>query len=301
MLPFFKGEQITIYTAHTAEQACHYGRGTRWCTAPRNIEHSAFDEYNKEGQLYIIIPKAKYRSHVGEKYQVHIESGSFMDEIDEPVSTVDLIQKYPELDIIDNISDIQYGAPVIIDGDFRLFWDRTINSGQPEVVHIFDGTDQYLANHQYFPEFIPDRKITKISPGRSTPGRIRTMLEKIASRMHLINNDIHLYMMERFLAVHRVKFYHGKPLIVNDNVSLFYLQSDQLQRRLLLLIYMDNWYILDNSSIAGDGYVDFFPLLFKHEHQALQYLAQDTELKNRNYIDLREWFKEYLKYDYELD
>jgi len=72
--------------------ACYYGRGTRWCTAATKGENY-FVHYNKEGPLYIILPKNP--SYKGEKYQLHIESKQFMNEKDDPVSLAKLLD-YPK-------------------------------------------------------------------------------------------------------------------------------------------------------------------------------------------------------------
>jgi len=67
----------------TEKASCKYGAGTRWCTAAKNNNY--FDEYNKDGSLYIIIDKKK-----NEKWQFHYNyeaaSVDFMDQADEPVA-----------------------------------------------------------------------------------------------------------------------------------------------------------------------------------------------------------------------
>lgn len=67
---------VTVHHLKTEDAACHYGAGTRWCTAAR--ENNAFDEYNKKGPIHLI-------QHKGRKYQFHNASGQFMDEKDKKV------------------------------------------------------------------------------------------------------------------------------------------------------------------------------------------------------------------------
>ena len=67
-----------VVVPETKEASCYYGKGTRWCTAADN--DNMFDEYNKDGKLYIIINK-----DTDEKYQFHFESLSFMNSSDEPI------------------------------------------------------------------------------------------------------------------------------------------------------------------------------------------------------------------------
>jgi hypothetical protein len=75
--------------------ACRYGKGTRWCTAStQGVNY--FDRYNREGPLYILIPKKpKYE---GEKYQLHFPSGQYMNEEDEQQNLVFLLKRrFPQL------------------------------------------------------------------------------------------------------------------------------------------------------------------------------------------------------------
>jgi hypothetical protein len=67
----------------------YYGQGTQWCTAARN--GNRFEQYNKDGPLIILLPKVpKYE---GEKYQLHFESGSCMDEQDEPADILYIVNE----------------------------------------------------------------------------------------------------------------------------------------------------------------------------------------------------------------
>lgn len=77
-------DQVRIIVPHDKESACYYGRGSRWCTAARN--NNMFDHYNKQGDMYILIPK--HPEHEGEKYQLHFKSSQFMNEADEPIENV---------------------------------------------------------------------------------------------------------------------------------------------------------------------------------------------------------------------
>jgi len=86
----YKDANVRIITPKNTEAACYYGQGTRWCTAADN--NNLFDHYNKQGPMYILLPtKQKYN---GEKYQIHPESGQYMDETDEDVPTQDLIDRF---------------------------------------------------------------------------------------------------------------------------------------------------------------------------------------------------------------
>lgn len=65
-----------VVVPHTERAACYYGKGTKWCTAATEGDNM-FDEYNKQGKLYVNINKT-----TNKKYQFHFETMQFMDEID---------------------------------------------------------------------------------------------------------------------------------------------------------------------------------------------------------------------------
>lgn len=69
----------------TEEASCLYGSGTRWCTAAR--DNNVFDQYNKQGNLYIIMANLGGRQR---KFQLHVEGDQFMDERDQSVNKRDI-------------------------------------------------------------------------------------------------------------------------------------------------------------------------------------------------------------------
>ena len=91
----YEDGNVLVVIPEDEAAACKYGRGTRWCTASTRGQNY-FDAYNRQGKLYILIPKQpKYE---GEKYQLHFSSKSFMDENDDPTSLYDLLtSRFPEL------------------------------------------------------------------------------------------------------------------------------------------------------------------------------------------------------------
>ena len=78
----FENDELRIVHPEDQKAACYYGRGTQWCTAATRGKNM-FDQYNKDGPMYIIIPKNP--DHQGEKFQVHAASGQIMDETDDSV------------------------------------------------------------------------------------------------------------------------------------------------------------------------------------------------------------------------
>lgn len=91
----YEDGNVLVVVPEDEAAACKYGRGTRWCTASTRGDNY-FNAYNRNGKLYILIPKKpKYE---GEKYQLHFDSRSFMDENDDPISLYDLLTgRFPEL------------------------------------------------------------------------------------------------------------------------------------------------------------------------------------------------------------
>lgn len=86
----YKDANVRIITPKNEEAACYYGQGTRWCTAADN--NNMFDQYNKDGPMYILLPTKP--QHDGEKYQIHPESGQYMDESDSSVFIKDLMYRF---------------------------------------------------------------------------------------------------------------------------------------------------------------------------------------------------------------
>jgi hypothetical protein len=79
---------FTKIIPHTKEAAQHFGKGTKWCTATKDINHSMFDHYNKDGPMHIMIPH--HPQYDGEKYQYHRSSNQLMNEKDKSVKRSDL-------------------------------------------------------------------------------------------------------------------------------------------------------------------------------------------------------------------
>jgi hypothetical protein len=89
---FFENSKWLVVIPKTEESSCRYGRGTRWCTAATETTNR-FNEYNDKGPLYIIINKHDPE----EKYQLHFETGQFMDVDDRPIELEYIFKTIPEL------------------------------------------------------------------------------------------------------------------------------------------------------------------------------------------------------------
>ena len=91
---YYEDSTIRVIVPEDEAAACYYGQGTRWCTAASKGA-SMFNTYNREGPLYIILPKNP--RYTGEKYQFHFESKSYMNEKDESASLSQLGATYPSI------------------------------------------------------------------------------------------------------------------------------------------------------------------------------------------------------------
>jgi len=76
----YENDKWKFLLPQTKEASCYWGSDTQWCTATRT-ENNVFDQYNDFGNLYILINK-----NTKEKYQFHIQSSSYMDSSDHPIS-----------------------------------------------------------------------------------------------------------------------------------------------------------------------------------------------------------------------
>jgi len=91
----YDSSEVAIVHPLDEPAACRYGRGTRWCTAATHGTNY-FERYNRQGPLYILIPKNP--EHDGEKYQLHFPSEQFMNEDDDAVGLTWLLRtRFPEL------------------------------------------------------------------------------------------------------------------------------------------------------------------------------------------------------------
>tara|TARA_B100000949_G_scaffold124972_1_gene110569 strand:+ start:2664 stop:4277 length:1614 start_codon:yes stop_codon:yes gene_type:complete len=88
---FAESARYVVVIPKTSQASCSFGAGTRWCTASTGSSEY-FDEYSKDGPLYIIRTKdANYDKDSiiatsNPKFQLHFETGQFMDVQDRPIT-----------------------------------------------------------------------------------------------------------------------------------------------------------------------------------------------------------------------
>ena len=94
---FMDTPDLLIVIPTSAEAACYYGKGTQWCTASTDDDgtpssSNMFDEYNREGPLFVIISKNNKDSEGRNlKWQMHIPSGQFMDYRDNSYNPMEVL------------------------------------------------------------------------------------------------------------------------------------------------------------------------------------------------------------------
>jgi hypothetical protein len=120
-------KEYLVVIPKSEESSCYYGQGTRWCTAADN--YNAFDGYNRDGNLYIIIN----RLH-DEKHQLHPATNQFMDESDSRIDlndfinhnsvAMDAIIDWITDELIKNTEKIKDVKPVTTSDDRdQIYWD----------------------------------------------------------------------------------------------------------------------------------------------------------------------------------
>lgn len=100
---------FTVRKLKTKEAACHYGAGTKWCTAAKG-NNNMFDHYNKSGPMYVIHHKDENGNQ--RKFQYHPASNQFMDERDEGVNMEYFVKQHPQMKNIGEFQGYHYSMPL---------------------------------------------------------------------------------------------------------------------------------------------------------------------------------------------
>ena len=128
--------EVRIIIPEDQKAACYYGQGTRWCTAAKN--NNMYDNY--DWPLFILVPKNP--THEGEKYQVQVSGGDWMDETDSPVSVIDIVNRFPTINLKEVFGKYDRDAWYLT--DYMPWYDT---------VEIFDAMIKLIiSNEQYIIE-----------------------------------------------------------------------------------------------------------------------------------------------------
>lgn len=145
----YEDGDVTIIIPKDEAAACRYGRQTKWCTAAVHGSNY-FDSYNKQGPLYILIPKQP--KHDGEKYQLHFATAQYMDEDDDPVDVGKLLkERFPGAGnmFMENESTakilrdtVAFTPDGVIEGVVQQIWEY-VQDRVNDVLTDWEGNDDY--------------------------------------------------------------------------------------------------------------------------------------------------------------
>ena len=82
----FEDNKWEIWTPLSYAGSCTLGKGTEWCTAYSENDYYYY-EYTEQGPLYVFINKQNSK----EKYQLHVETESFMNKNDDKANLEDVL------------------------------------------------------------------------------------------------------------------------------------------------------------------------------------------------------------------
>jgi len=83
---YFVGVPLTL----SASQSL--GTNTRWCTAARSENNTYYNQYTKDGPLYVVFLKTKPEV---KKFQFHFPSGQYMNSDDRPIDVFEFFSLHP--------------------------------------------------------------------------------------------------------------------------------------------------------------------------------------------------------------
>ena len=148
----FENDKVRIVVPEDQNAACYYGQGTRWCTAARTSSNY-FNHYNKDGPLYILLPKQP--KHDGEKYQLHFASEQFMDENDYTVANIVNLLEHRFGNLIEwfqeNEPAIRDWVMFARDEDLK---EPLMQIGEIAMEHIWEMVNDWEINDDYWYEHL---------------------------------------------------------------------------------------------------------------------------------------------------
>ena len=159
---FYNDEDVRIIIPKDKTSACYYGQGTQWCTASTKSTNY-FNRYNKQGKLYIILPKEP--EHEGEKYQLHFGTDFYANENDSGVPLKKLINRWPQLHKV-----------------FYEEYTNAWNDSDDMTATIFLATPETLDNWE---DITHDEILPRIKPHLETPVSVYNWI----GLAHLENRD----------------------------------------------------------------------------------------------------------------
>jgi len=143
----FENDNVLVVVPHDEAASCRYGKGTRWCTAASRGSNM-FDHYNSTGKLYIVIPKKP--AHEGEKYQLHVPSGQYMNENDRDINLPEFFtNRFPELRefFLKNEPDLKDTIMMCTDEELKSYIDQIADIAEE---HLWEVLSEWEQNDDYY-------------------------------------------------------------------------------------------------------------------------------------------------------
>lgn len=145
-------QDVTLVIPDDEEAACYYGQETEWCTAT-TTHINYFDHYHSSGDLYILIPKVP--AYEGEKYQLHFESSSFMNEDDAEINPIALLTNRFSNDLLQYIKEKEPQITMLIPFIDEKIINRIIERiGQLCSEYVSDVMTDWEINDDYYYEWL---------------------------------------------------------------------------------------------------------------------------------------------------
>jgi len=117
----YEDDKWVCYIPNTYEASCKLSTDTEWCTGISSKGNTAnYDWYTSKGPLYILIDKKNPKN----KFQLHFETDSFMDESDSPIENLDnFIDSLPQ-DLSKRFRDLL----------IKKYWDKLTPSDSDDTI-----------------------------------------------------------------------------------------------------------------------------------------------------------------------
>jgi hypothetical protein len=147
----YEDNKVTVYVPRNLAAACALG-SKDWCTAIPDEDKSYYDQYARDGDLYIIKPKKP--SHAGEQWQFHFPSDQFMDERDHGINLEGYFKYYPGLLEFFKKQEPGYFQDMIRwvdDATLQPLLDKMaeyLNDNLWDIIHEWEDNDSYYYQWQ---------------------------------------------------------------------------------------------------------------------------------------------------------
>lgn len=185
---FYNGPEGMILIPKTEEASCFWGKGTRWCTAATS-SNNYFDMYNRQGPLYIVMPKD------GTKWQLHTQSKQFLDSNDRPFNIDEWSKKYPWaakelLKVYPDIQTVEYTISTLGIEGAKEYYSSVIENGGSLPAKFDEQAPDEIKYYIYdtYPEHSPFRyEIDRY--GWDNKDALKAVLAKVAKMDLEYNTD----------------------------------------------------------------------------------------------------------------